>query len=282
MTRRQQVVLGVLGALLLATLITLLVRSGDGGDERVTAGSTTTGLLHQETSTTTSTTALAEPTTSTGPPTTALGDPGPGTAPTTAAPAPVVTGQGSVLRPLAAGEVRTQPPGVGCEGLGDAGWQVDECDTVAAKGAQLVWMVQSRVLASGDTARRVYVFRHAGGQQWRLVLRVTDETGSRFAGVGVRVEDVSDDGAPEIAFGFRMVADDALAVDLVEGPGNVAVHRDLALGRARVSIGQLDLWRAVTPGGSTYAHEVIRYQGGAWRMVSSSTVRGSDVPPSQL
>lgn len=280
MTRRQQIVLGAVGALLLATLVMLLVLSSDGGDEEVTAGSTTTTASVLATSTTTSTTALATTTllgvTTTVPP----GSTAP-TPPGTTRPAPVVTGAGAVLSAIPGGEVRTLPPGVGCEGLASTGWD-PECGSATAKGARLVWLVETSSVPDGSTARRASVFRDLGGQRYRLELRSRPDTASRFSEIRVQVVDVSGDGAAEIAFGFRIAADDGLAVDLVEGPGVVVVHRSLALGRARVSPGQLDTWRAVTPGGSTYTHEVTQYHEGAWRLVGSDDVRGSDVPPSQL
>jgi hypothetical protein len=278
-TRRQQVVLGALGAAVLLALVSLLLLSADGGDEEVdAAGGTTTTTVVPGSSTTTSTTLLV--TTTAVVTTTIAAAPVVTGPPTTTAP-PLVTGEGALLRPVAGNEVRTVAPGVGCEGLADAGWD-PQCGVVTAKGAQLVWLVESRTVPGDATARRAYVFRRVGNQQWRPVLRARDEAGTRFAAVRTRVEDPSGDGASEIAFGFTMAGNGALAVDLVEGPGTVVVHRELALGRARVGRGQLDLWRALTPGGSTYAHEVIRYQAGGWRLVASTTVRGSDVPPSEL
>jgi hypothetical protein len=135
--------------------------------------------------------------------------------------------------------------------------------------------------ADGATARRALVWRRGTGQQWTLALRASDDTGDQLAAVRARVEDLSGDGAAEIAFGFtRVGASAVLAVDVVEGPGTVVVHRELPRGVARVSSGQLDMWRRTDP--THYAHEVIQVRDGAWRIVASATVAASDVPPSQL
>jgi hypothetical protein len=270
-------VIGSLAALALAILVTLItLRDDDGDGDRVTAGSTTS-------SSTTSTSTSTSTTTTTAPSTTS--------SPTTAAPAttatpttvvfPVVTGQGAVLRPPATAETRTVPLNTGCEGLGDPGWTV-ACGTANARGGVLAWVVESMSTAGGETARRAMVFRRgAGGQQWSLVLQASDDSGAQFTAIRARVEDLSGDGPSEIAFGFtRVGASGVLAVDVVEGPGNLVVHRELPRGVARVSSGQLDTWRRSSS--TQYAHEVIQFRDNAWRIVASASVPASDVPPSQL
>jgi hypothetical protein len=193
---------------------------------------------------------------------------------------PVVTGQGAVLHPPASPETRVVPPGAGCEELGDNGWTVT-CGTAGAKDGVLAWVIETRSIAGGGTARRALVLRRASGQQWTVVLRANDDSGSQFVGIKARVEDVSGDGASEIAFGFTRTGLSAvLAVDLVEGPGAVVVHRELPKGSARVSSGQLDTWRRVDS--TRYVHEVTQHRDGAWRIVGSAVVSASDVPPSQL
>jgi hypothetical protein len=193
---------------------------------------------------------------------------------------PVVTGQGAVLHAPATAETRLVPVGGGCEALGDPGWTV-ACGTANARGGVLAWVVETMATGDGDTARRAMVFRRGTGQQWSLVLRAADDSGGQFAAVRARVEDLSGDGAPEIAFGFtRTGASAVLALDVVEGPGNVVVHRELPRGVARVSSGQLDTWRRTD--GARYAHEVIQFRDGAWRIVASTPVPAGDVPPSQL
>ena len=256
-----------------------MVRGGEGDGDRVTAGTSTTtsSTTTSSSSTSTSTTTSTTPPSTTTPATTAA--PSTTATPTTVV-LPVVTGQGATLRPPATAETRAIPPGGGCEALGDAGWTVT-CGTASAKGSVLVWVVETMPTADGATARRALVFRRVTAQQWSLVLRAGDETGDQLASIRARVEDLSGDGPAEIAFGFtRVGASAVLAVDVVEGPGNVVVHRELPRGVARVSSGQLDTWRRTDT--THYSHEVIQFRSGAWRIVASATVPASDVPPSQL
>ena len=250
---------------------------GDGDGDRVTAGTSTTSSSSTTTSTSTSTTTTTPPTSTTTPPTTAA--PSTTATPTTVV-LPVVTGQGAVLHAPATAEIRAVPPGGGCEALGDPGWTVT-CGTASAKGSVLAWVVETMPTGDGATARRALVFRRVTAQQWALVLRGGDDTGEQLAAIRARVEDLSGDGPAEIAFGFtRAGASGVLAVDVVEGPGNVVVHRELPRGVARVSSGQLDTWRRTDA--THYAHEVIQFRNGAWRIVASASVPPSDVPPSQL
>jgi hypothetical protein len=255
--------------------VTLLVlRNDDNGGDRVatvtsTSSSSTTTSSTTTTSTTTTTTVAVSSTTA-APSTT--------TAPPTTVALPVVTGQGAVLQP--ASETRTTPLSTDCEALGDPGWTVT-CGSTAVRGGVMAWLVETKPTADGRTARRALVFRRGVGQEWHLVLRASDDAGTQFANVRVRVEDLSGDGAKEIAYGFtRPGASAVLAVDVIEGTGPVAVHRELQKGAARVSTGQLDTWRRTD--GSHFAHEVIQFRDGAWRIVASASVAPSDVPPSQL
>src|SRR5439155_7525041 len=145
----------------------------------------------------------------------------------------------------------------------------------------LVWMIEAG--ASG-TGLRAAVWAHASGSTWREVLAAADDDGSRFAHIKARVADLSGDGADEIAFGFGIVGTQhLLQVDVVDGTTAVVAHRDLPQGSARVATGQLDGWASRTgASGSQWVHEVIQYRAGAWRLTSSTVVRGSSVPPSQL
>jgi hypothetical protein len=259
--------------------VTLIVVATGGGDsgKKVTAGTSTSSSAAPTTTTSTSTTTTAPPATTTSVPPEATTTAAPAT---TAPPMPVVTGQGAVLHEPATSETRVLAPGAGCDQLGDSGWTVT-CGMVGAKGGVLAWLVETRETASGGTARRALVLRRGSGQQWTVALRATDDSASQFSDVKVRAEDVSGDGASEIAFGFsRTGSSNVLSVDLVEGPGAVVVHRDLPKGVARVSSGQLDTWRRAD---STHdVHEVIQFRNGAWHVVASAVVPASDVPPSQL
>jgi hypothetical protein len=269
------VVLGGLGALLLAVFVTLLVVRGGGKDDKqVTAGSSTTVESTTTTSSSTSTTVVA-PTTTVAPTTVAPSS----TAPASTAPAPVVNGNGALLRSPSSADTQVVA-GPACPGLADPAWD-STCGTAAARGGSLAWLIETRTPTGGPTQRRARVFRQSGPNQWTLVLSVEDTGGSRFSAIRARVADVSGDGTEEVAFGFTAAGSTPnLAVDLVEGPGTVVVHRDLRRGSARVSTGQLNTWRQVSS--DQAIHEVIQFRSGAWRVVSSSAEQPSDTPPSQL
>lgn len=272
--------IGGLAAVVLAAFVTLLVVwANDDSPDTVVAG-TSTSSAPTSTSTSTSTT-VSPATSSTATSTTAApAATTPTAAPPTTAVQPIVTGQGAVLAPPASPDVRTVPAGGNCSALADAGWEAT-CGTTGAKDAVLAWVVETRQTELGRTARRVLIFRRGSGQQWTLVLRAGDESGTQYTDIRARVEDVSGDGTGEIAVGFRRVGASAvLDVDLVEGPGVVAVHRELPRGAARVSSGQLDTWRRLDS--SRFSHEVIQFRDRAWRIVGSAVVPAGDVPPSQL
>jgi len=283
MTSQQRRVLAGLGALVALLLVVLLVvtLTGGGGSHgrplaaggatttTLEPGATTTSDLVPETTTTAAAGSSRAPT-STSPPT------------TTARPAPIVTGEGAVLAPPAT-PVRRALVG-GCQSLADPGWTVD-CGTAHAARGDLVWLIENQP----DGASRAYVFRRGSGNEWVSALTATDDDHSRFGRVRARVADVSGDGADEIEFGFLEQGSGAiLGVDLVDGSQTVVVHRDLDQGRARVATGELDVWSGHgAPGDpaccpSAFDHGVIRFTGGAWRLVSVTTEPTSSVPPSQL
>ena len=265
--RRVVAVLAGLAALLLVVLLVALIVRDDPDDSIVADATTTTAA--EETTTTvdlrTSTTAAPTTTTAAGAATTT----------TTAAPKPVVDGRGAVL--VAPGSaVRREMTANECGTLGDDDWAV-ECGLFTGKGGvEMAWLVEQK-----EEAFRAFVLRRAQGRQWNVVLEARDEAAARFADVNVRVADVSGDRAAEAVFGFRLVGGaEVLAVDVVEGPGRVVVHRDSPKGSARVSSGQLDLWEAAA--GGRYDHLTIRFVDGAWRIVANVKVAAGDVPPSQL
>lgn len=294
LTREQRGLVTGLAAVLVVVLVLLMVvavsRSGGAGRGATGTTSTTTATTAPPSTTTTvpaSTTTLAvvpvtpSTTTTLAPTTTA----------TTAVPQAPLSGESAVLIPPVVPSTRTLDPTRGCQSLADGGpWEV-RCDLVRASGGTLAWMVEERDVTPGaKRARRAYVFRDTGvGSGWNLELEARDEDGSRFTAVNIRVADVSSDGFEEATFGFRNVGPAAvLSLDVVEGPGRVAAHRELARGSARVSNGQLDTWAAAFEPAdqpccpSTFLHDVIRFRDGAYRIVASEKVRPVDVPPSQL
>ncbi|MDQ1444679.1 MAG: hypothetical protein QOI20_1143 [Acidimicrobiaceae bacterium] len=303
MNPRRRLVFGVLAALLVVVggaALAASLRGGNGsGDRSVRAAtvSTTTTLESPASADpdSTSTTFDLRPETTTtarrpaAPSSTTVSTPS-----TTAAPLPVVTGAGAVLRSVSGPS--SQMTSAGCKSLGDDGWSV-ECGTAAAKGGgTLVWLLEEKAGTpyGAPAARRVFVYAPAAGGSggsgasgmWRVVLEARDEDASRWVNVTVKVVDVSGDGAEEIVVGFRPVSGTVLGIDVVEGPGAVTAHRDLSHGTGRVSPGQLDTWAA--PAGSRggpgdpYEHDVMRWQDGAWRVVLHQATTGADVPPSQF
>lgn len=269
---------------MLCGAIVLVVRAGDDHDRKVqaadattTSSSTTSSSLPAVTTTydlqpETTTTTVARTTTTAAPASTTT---------TTAAAAPVVSGSGTLLRAPSGSTTVRKMKGEDCESLADDGW-TPTCGFASVKGGStLVWLVEEQAVA-----RRVFVWgaatsAGAGGGNWRVLLQAADETGSKWSSVTVRVLDLSGDGKDEIVVGYRAKSGGALAVDVVEGPAQVAVHRDLAQGVARVSPGQLDTW-ASSGGSGAFQHDVIRWQDGAWRLVLRSQVAAADVPPSQF
>jgi len=226
----------------------------------VEATATTVNLQPVNTSPAPATTAVSSATTSSAPP------------------APVVSSAGAVL--TAPSSAVTRPMGPGCATLADPG-STSECGVAHAKGGDLVWAIET---GPGGPGWRSGVWAHVGGATWREVLAVADDDGGRFGHIKARVAYISGDGFDEIAFGFGVVGTQhLLQVDIVDGSRKVVAHRDFAEGAARVTTGQLDGWSGRESGGSPqWVHEVIRYQSGAWRLTSSTSVAKSAVPPSQL
>lgn len=274
---RQRVVLAVLGGLAAALVVALVLAAllTDDADEAVVTGATTSSTASTVPEDTTTTvdlpTSTTGPTTTTRPTTTT-------TTTTTQPPRPVVDGRGAVLVAPSTATRRQMSDGR-CETLAAEGWGA-ECGLFRGKGnVELAWLVETRTVGEkeGVTARRAYVFRRVSSGRYASVLEATDEDGTRFADVNVRVVDVSGDGAAEAVFGFHRP--DVLAVDVVEGPGTVVVHRDARRGSARVSPGQLDVWEAA---GSQFDHLTIRFSDNAWRIVANVKQSPGQVPPSQL
>lgn len=189
---------------------------------------------------------------------------------------PGLTAAGAILVPPAKPSTRKLATKDDCTPLldphADGG-----CGTVAAKGGNLYWLVKK---TSGG-GRRAQVYKAGSGQNITLVLQAVDTDGSTFGEVRAVAADVSGDGSADIAFGFhRAGAAQVLAVDVVEGPGAVTLHREWAKGAVDVAPAQLDGWGTTASG--AYAHEVVRMMSGSWRVVASAPAQPSEVPKSQL
>lgn len=183
------------------------------------------------------------------------------------------------------GAVLTRPPDTtatrpvdkakGCHSANDPGWRIEECGALRSGGTVLLWLVEKR-----GAGTRTLVLREQTAGRWAVVLAAKDDSGSAFSSVGVRGEDVSGDGQPELVFGFhRRGGQRVLAVDVVDASPAVVVHRELAQGTARVAKGRLDTWAAA---GDGFDHVVIRFSDGAWRASPPQRVARGDVPPGMV
>jgi hypothetical protein len=270
-------VLQVLGALLavvtVATGLAALFGPSDGVSVRTGADAAAS-----DGSSTTSTVELAEVTASTQPPETTAPPPEETVAeppPTTAAPGEVVTGEGAVLvRP----SFSPPRPLVGdCGSLADDGWSVVACDRVAAKGVELIWLIEAQ-----GAEQRGLVLRPATAGAWTVIL-ASGSQAEPWNEIRVKTADVSGDGAADIGFGFRRSGTNVLAVDLVEGPGRVVVHDNLIDGVVRVQLLRLETWERVRPGANPFVHATIRFDAGAYRRQGNNEqVPAGSVPNSDL
>lgn len=273
MTKSQRRVLQAIGVLiaLASVAVGIAVVDGDSSDQvAVRTGDDSFGATDSSTVTTVD---LAPVTASTRPPDR---DPPPHVTeppPTTAPPGDIVTHEGAVLaRP----DLSTPRPMVSdCRSLAEDGWTARSCDRVAARGADLVWLIQER-----GNRLRALVLRPSTAGTWVVILASPD--GTRWQGIRVAVADVSGDGPPEIAFGFSRADSGQLDIDLVEGPGRVVVHAAVTDGVARVRPLQFETWEPVSSDPATYDHSVIRFDGGAYRRIETGRVPASSVPDGDL
>ena len=203
------------------------------------------------------------------PPTT----PGSGQAPATDG---VLTAEGAVLARPPVDQTRAIDKAKGCNSANDPGWRIVECGALRRQDAVLLWVVQGR-----GNGLRVMVLRERTAGQWAPVLVAVDDAGTRWERVGVRGEDVSGDGQPDLVFGFHLRgARRDLAVDVVDGPGVVGLHRSLPGGSVRVEKSALHGWAALADG--SYDHQTYRWIGGSWRIAASDRVARTAVPPSMV
>jgi hypothetical protein len=282
---QRSLVVGVAVTALLGGAVLVVAGAARGRDRRVAASATTTTSTTVAPSTVpsiepTSTTYDLTPSTTTTASTAAVA--APSTTSTTAAPLPVVSSAGAVLKPPGTSTTRTMT-GSDCSSLASATSSGVACGVAQAKGGRLAWLVEGST--AGVHRRHAYVFAPSAGgsgSAWKSVLEAVDPDGSGWQSAAAVVVDLSGDGADDIAFGFRSAGSGLLAVDVVEGPGAVTAHRDLAHGAVRVSPGQWDTWSAAGAAGGSYDRDVIRWQDAAWRLLLRSQSAAADVPPSQL
>jgi len=306
MSSRQRVVLGVLCGLIAVLLVAVAVVSvardaEDGIDDGETAGARleVAGEAEQRTPESTDTTfalvpvtgGAALPTTTAPPPpkppppsVVATGPAAGGAAPAPAPGAatkirsvPTIGADGRILQAAAEGSpTRTVDKAKGCNSANDAGWKVVQCGALKRDDVVLIWVVESK-----GASLRAIVLRERTAGQWALVLEATDPEGDDWSKIGVRGEDVSGDGRPDLVFGFRAKAGDkGMDVDLVEA-GAVTMHVRLPGPSVSVVLkpGELHTWS--TSGGGA-DHSTVKWSDGAWEVVATEHVARSSVPPSMV
>ncbi|HET9442630.1 MAG TPA: hypothetical protein VFO65_04860, partial [Acidimicrobiales bacterium] len=202
------------------------------------------------------------PTTAPAPPPTAAPAPVPAAGVLTAGP-PALGAQGALLAAPAAPVPRTIDKAKGCYSAVDPGWRVVQCGALKTKGTVLLWVVEAR-----DKGLRALVVREVTPGQWAVVLAAADDDGSDWSSIGVRAEDLSGDGHPDLAFGFhRRTPDKVLAVDVVDAPGTVVLHHEVAGGVAQLAAGELALWQVLPDRAERL---VVKFDGTAWRLVATT------------
>lgn len=202
---------------------------------------------------------------------------GPAAGTTGAAGGTVVTGEGATLTRSPSGATRSVDKAKGCtSATASDGWKIEDCGALRTSGTVLLWLVETKGKAS-----RALVLKEQTSGRWLIVLSAADVNGSTFSKIGVRGEDVSGDGQPELVFGFhRKDAASTLSMDVVDASPAVVVHRDLAKGAVRLAKGEITTWAAAADG--TYDQVAIRFSAGAWRAGAAQSVPRSAVPASMI
>ncbi len=183
---------------------------------------------------------------------------------------------GAVLtRPSDTTTTRPVDKAKGCNSANDPGWEITECGALRSGSTVLLWLVETK-----GKGIRTLVLREQTAGRWVVVLVARDDNGKAYSSVGVRGEDVSGDGQPELVFGFHRRGDDkVLAVDVVDASPSVVVHRDLTQGSATATKGRLDTWSA---NGDAFDQVAIRFVAGQWQASAPQRVARSAVPPSSV
>ena len=199
-----------------------------------------------------------------------------GGSPATGAAGSEVTADGAVMTRSASGATRAIDKAKGCNSAEGEGWTIEECGALRTMGTVLVWLVESKGKAS-----RALVLKEQTLGRWAVVLSAADVNGTAFAKIGVRGEDVSGDGQPELVFGFhRKDAAATVAMDVVDATPATVVHRELARGSVVLAKGEITTWASA--GGDAFDRVVIRPAAGAWRASAPERVARGAVPSSMI
>jgi hypothetical protein len=185
----------------------------------------------------------------------------------------VVTADGATVARSPSGAVRTVDKAKGCNSAAGAGWTLQSCGALRTSGTVLLWVVETKGKAS-----RALVLKEQTDGKWAVVLSAADVDGTQFSKIGVRGEDVSGDGQPELAFGFHR-KDGTLSMDVVDATPAVVAHRNLTKGVVELAKGRITTWSAADGG---YDQVEIRYRAGAYRAGAAQRVARSAVPASMI
>lgn len=189
---------------------------------------------------------------------------------------PVLTGADAILVRPTSEDVRPVDKARGCRSANDKGWSVVDCGAVKRADGVLLWVVESK-----GRGLRMLLLREQTAGRWITILRAADDDGTRWKKIGVRAEDVSGDGAPDLVVGFHgRDAASTLGLDVVDGPTGVGLHVGLAAGGATAERGSLTGWARLADG--SYDTSVFRVIGGNWRLASSGRLPAGQAPRSMV
>ncbi len=187
----------------------------------------------------------------------------------------VVSSRGTLLTPPMS--PTTRPVSADCDLL-DPGWH-GTCGILESKFGVAAAVNEGKAAPSGAFDERSLVYRRTGNE-WELVLRSAFVVQPGQGAPRAVVVDLAGDGIKKFVVVFPNPDDPTFmkAIDVVEANGNVVIHVTLNRGKARqAGGGGVEVW-IPEKGDSTYRHEIIRYQDGAWRVVSSEIAPASQLP----
>lgn len=234
---------------------------------------------------TTTTTVVGGGTTSLPGVTTTVGSSIPGST-STAVSNPIIGTSGAVLSPPKPGD-NTAPynSADGCQSLAEAGY-VSLCGVAHTTGGDLIWVTERA--STAPNGQRAFLYSVAGNQA-TIQLAVLDDSAVNFASIGVRVVDLTGDGADEIVFGFRSLGTGKyLDIDFVGGKATVIGHRSLDHGSVKITNGKFEAWSALfaptdadcCP--SKAEHSAVGFADGSLRLIEVEIVPSAQVPASEL
>ncbi len=217
--------------------------------------------------------------------TTTVGSSIPGST-STAASNPIIGTSGAVLLPPKPGD-NTAPynSADGCQSLAEAGY-VSLCGVAHTTGGDLIWVTERA--SAAPNGQRAFLYSVAGNQA-TIQLAVLDDSAVNFASIGVRVVDLTGDGADEIVFGFRSLGTGKyLDIDFVGGKATVIGHRSLDHGSVKITNGKFEAWSALfaptdadcCP--SKAEHSAVGFADGSLRLIEVEIVPSAQVPASEL